>query len=272
METWNQVLNFTLKAVNAVTGKQARLDRDGELDVAALEAQGDMLSRWSAVKATSPDKMSTRDIIVHLSGNVFAGSDTTAIALRAIIYFLVKNRDKMQKLLRQIDEADREGKLSHPISYKESTTHLPYLDAVVREAMRLHPSVGLLLERHVPSSGAKICGVEMPAGTIVGINAWVTQHDPSIFPEPESFIPERWLEASDDQLRKMDQAFFAFGAGSRTCIGRYISLMEMAKVVPQLLREFDVRLERPDEEWKCRNIWFVQQEGMICRLTRRRRG
>jgi cytochrome P450 len=109
----------------------------------------------------------------------------------------------------------------------------------------------------------------MPPNTIVGINAWVTQHDPSVFPDPESFIPERWLEASEDELRKMDQAFFAFGAESRTCIGRYISLMEMAKVVPQLLREFEVRMHPLDAEWKCRNVWFVQQTGFICRLTRR---
>jgi len=270
METWNQVLNFTLKAVNSVS-KQASLQRDGELDAAALEAQGDMLSRWSAVKLSDPQKMSTRDIIVHLSTNVFAGSDTTAIALRAIIYFLIKNPATMQRLVSEIDAADRAGKLSDPISYKEASTHLPYLDAVIKEAMRLHPSVGLLLERHVPPEGATICGRHISAGTIVGINAWVLQHDPAVFTDPEAFRPERWLESSEEQLRRMDQSFFAFGAGSRTCIGKNISLMEMMKVVPQLLREFEVRLEEPEREWRTRNVWFVQQEGLVCELVRRRR-
>ena len=94
--------------------------------------------------------MNARDVIARLSANVFAGSDATAIALRAFIYFL----DKMKKLVAQIDEADQSGKLSDPIRYKEAITHLPYLDAIIKEAMRLHPSVGLLLESHVPPGGA----------------------------------------------------------------------------------------------------------------------
>ncbi|OCL14764.1 putative cytochrome P450 pisatin demethylase [Glonium stellatum] len=269
METWNQVLQFTLKAVNSVA-PQASLKRDGELDVEALDAKGDMLSRWSAVKMSDPQKINTRDIIVHLSTNVFAGSDTTAIALRAIIYFLIRNPDKMKKLVSQIDKAALSGKLSQPIKYKEAITHLPYLDAVIKEAMRLHPSVGLLLERHVPSGGAKICGQYIPGGTVVGINAWVTQHDPTVYPDPEKFIPERWLESSEEQLKQMEQSFFAFGAGSRTCIGKNISLMEMTKIIPQLLREFEVTLTYPDREWKTKNSWFVQQEGLICNLVKRR--
>ena len=60
----------------------------------------------------------------------------------------------MKKLVAQIDEADQSGKLSDPIRYKEAITHLPYLDAIIKEAMRLHPSVGLLLESHVPPGGA----------------------------------------------------------------------------------------------------------------------
>ena len=98
--------------------------------------------------------MNTRDIIVHLSANVFAESDTTAIALRTFIYFLIRSPDKMRKLVAQIDEADQSGKLSNPIRHKEAIMHLQYLDAVIKEAMRLHPSVGLLLERHVPPGGA----------------------------------------------------------------------------------------------------------------------
>jgi len=269
MESWNEVLNFTLKAINSVN-KQTSLKRDGELDVAALEAQGDMLSRFSAIKEKSPEKLSTRDLIVHLSTNVFAGSDTTAIALRAIIYLLIRNPEKMEKLVSQIDNADRAGKLSDPISYKEATAHLRYLEAVVKEAMRIHPSVGLLLERHVPAQGATICGQYMPGGTIVGINAWVTQYDPEVFPDPEAFIPERWTESSEPQLKRMEQSFFAFGAGARTCIGKHISLMEMTKIIPQLLREFRITLTNPDTEWKTKNAWFVQQEGLICNLVKRK--
>lgn len=173
METWNQVLLFTLKAING----RASIKRDGEL-INADEDGRDMLSRWAYAKSSDPDKMNTRDIVVHLSGNVFAGSDTTAIALRAIIYFLCRNPSTMAKVVEEIDNADRKGQLSQPISYKETSSCLPYMGAVVKEAMRLHPSVGFLMERHTPRQGATICGQYIPGGTIVGINPWVSEVRP----------------------------------------------------------------------------------------------
>lgn len=223
METWNQVLVFTLKAINS----RASIKRDGELINADSEGR-DMLSRWAYVKSSDPDKMSTRDIIVHLSTNVFAGSDTTAIALRAIIYFLCRNPATRRKLVNEIDSADTAGQLSTPISYKEASTLLPYLGAVVKEAMRLHPSVGLLMERHVPAGGLDILGHHLPEGTIVGINPWVTNRDARLFPDPEAFKPERWLDAGDVERKRMEGVWeLNFGGGSRKCIGRNISWVEI---------------------------------------------
>ncbi|KAK5056768.1 hypothetical protein LTR84_012300 [Exophiala bonariae] len=197
METWNQVLMFTLKAING----RASIKRDGELINADSEGR-DMLSRWAYVKSSDPLKMSTRDIIVHLSTNVFA--------------------------------------------------------------------VGLLMERHVPAEGVEIAGHHIPGGTIVGINPWVTNRDATVFPDPDEFKPERWLKASESQLKQMDNILeLNFGGGSRKCIGRNISMIEMQKVLPQLLRLYKVDLTYPEKEWEICNHWFVQQEGLICTLTRR---
>lgn len=276
MESWNQVLQFTLKAINS-RGSQS-LQRDGELqsrknansEIDETQPGKDMLSRWSAIHELDPDKMSTRDVIVHLSTNVFAGSDTTAIAMRAVFYFLLRNPDKLAKVRAELDAADRAGKLGEYISYRETTTHLPYLCAVIKEAMRLHPSIGLILERHVPQGGATICGQHIPEGTIVGINAWVLHRDPRVYADPDAFVPERWLDSSSpEKLKEMEQSFFVFGAGPRTCLGKNIVLMEMHKIMPQLLREFDFRLHDPENEWRTRNIWFVHQEGLIVDLVRR---
>lgn len=218
METWNQVLVFTLKAIN----NRASIKRDGVLINADSEGR-DMLSRWAYVKSSNPDKMSTRDIVVHLSTNVFAGSDTTAIALRAIIYFLCHHPQCMQKLVQEIDDADQAGRLSNPISYKEAT-EMPYLYGVLKESMRLHPSVGLLMERHVPAQGVEIDGHFLKAGTIVGINPWVTNHNAEVFPDPEQFRPERWVAVSEQQLKVMENLWeLNFGGGARKCIGRNIS-------------------------------------------------
>jgi cytochrome P450 len=246
------------------------LKRDGELEKEDLEAGKDMMSKWMAVHHLNPDKMTSTDVMVHLSANVFAGSDTTAIALRAVFYFLLRNPTVMVKVQEEIDNATREGKLSEPISYRESMTHLPYLGAVIKETMRLHPSTGLIMERHVPSEGAVICGKNIPAGTVVGINAWVVHRNPEVFEAPDSFIPERWLESSPEKLKEMEQSFFAFGAGARTCLGKNISLTEMHKMIPELLRKFELKLHIPGKEWKTKNVWFVQQEGLVCDIVRRR--
>jgi len=272
MENWNEVLNFTLKAINS----RGFIKRDNEELKAEAGGPGrsagkDQLSRWYAIKLADPSKLSTRDIVVHTSANIFAGSDTTAIILRGIIYFLCKNPSTMSRVVQEITSADTAGHLSNPIRYKESTTHLPYTHAALKETMRIHPSVSLLLERHVPPGGATICDQHIPGNTVVGINAWVLHHDAAVFPDPGAFRPERWLpeESSEERLREMEASFFAFGAGARTCIGKNISLLEMAKVVPQLLREFEVELAEPEREWKVKNHWFVQQEGVVCRLKRR---
>ena len=66
----------------------------------------------------------------------------------------------------------------------------------------------------------------------------------------------------------MEKHFFSFGAGSRVCIGKSISMIEMRKIVPQLLREFDVSIEE-EMEWKVRNVWFTQQQMPPCVLRRR---
>ncbi|KAK3715293.1 hypothetical protein LTR37_007260 [Vermiconidia calcicola] len=268
METWNETLMFTLKAINSRTS----ISRDGELELEDGRVGNDMLSKWAAVKSFDPLKMSTRDIVVHLSTNVFAGSDTTAIALRAILYFLMKNPAKMEKLQNEIDDAFKAGKLSHFIQDIEARNELPYLNAVIKEAMRLHPSVGFMFERHVPAGGATICGKYIPEGTIVGISPWVLQHDPEVFPNPESFEPERWMETdkNKEELANMEKHFFSFGAGSRVCIGRNISQIEMRKIIPLLVREFEMSLEG-SEDWKVKNVWFTQQQMPPVLLKRRQK-
>jgi cytochrome P450 len=92
-----------------------------------------------------------------------AGSDTTAIALRAVVYFLCKNPDKLRKLQSEIDDAEKNGKLSEPVTYAEALS-LAYLQAALKEAMRLHPSTGFTMARVVPKGGTVLLGHSLPEG------------------------------------------------------------------------------------------------------------
>jgi cytochrome P450 len=146
----------------------------------------------------------------------------------------------MAKLRAEIDAAEEQGMLSELVSWSESQK-LPFLDAVIREALRLHPTVGLVLERVVPKGGRQIRGRFFKEGTIVGANAWVVHRDKAVFgQDTEAWRPERWLEADEAQKKKMESSNLAFGAGSRTCLGKNISRLEMYKFVPQILRDYEV--------------------------------
>ncbi|KAJ6005379.1 cytochrome P450 [Penicillium sp. IBT 35674x] len=223
---------------------------------------------WLRSEETKGKPMSNRDIMNHLSNNLLAGSDTTAISLRAIIYFLVQNEPVYKRLQEEIDEANAAGRLSDYITYAECL-ELPYFDrqVVMKEAMRCHPGVSFPLERVIPESGAVLCGVQLEAGTIVGINPAVIHHDKSIFGEDAAvFRPERWLESSEEEVKRMDRHLMTFGYGSRTCIGKNISIMEMGKLVPQLIRHFEIEWASEDPEWKVETFWFAKQHGLKCRF------
>jgi cytochrome P450 len=226
MESWNGVVNFTVKAMSKRndTGAPAK----------------DILGKLKKAQVEKPDSIGYREIATHTSVNVFAGSDTTAIALRSVIYSLITHPRCYHKLQKEIDTLAADGSLSNPVQLKEAN-EMPYLQAVLKEAMRLHPSVGLIMERHVPKGGAMIAGRHIPEGTIVGINPWVLHRDKSVYGnDADSFRPERWLEANPEQLKDMDRCYLNFGAGSRTCIGKNISLMVFV-------------LWRPLTSRKCRN-------------------
>ena len=102
---------------------------------------------------------------------------------------------------------------------------MPYLQAVMYEALRLHPAVGMSLPRVTPDEGATIAGTYLPAGTSVGATPWVIHRNKDVFGDDvESFRPERWM---GENAGDMHRFFFAFGSGARMCLGRNISWMEM---------------------------------------------
>lgn len=98
-----------------------------------------------------------------VGANIGAGSDTTGITLTAIIYYLMKNPQCLQKLRVEIETAEQEGRFSSPSTFQEGQK-LPYLQAVIKEALRLHPAVGQILARVVPEGGAELAGKFFPQG------------------------------------------------------------------------------------------------------------
>ncbi|KAF3941984.1 hypothetical protein ABW19_dt0209838 [Dactylella cylindrospora] len=220
----------------------------------------DFLSKFLDAADKYEGKIPRSQVIGWAAANVFAGSDTTAISLRAIMFNLMKFPSILHLLRTELTAAN----LSPSTIPKYSQTNsLPYLTAVIKESLRLHPAVGILLERIVPAGGVTLCGQFIPEGTIVGCNPWVIHHDKRVYGEDADFFrPERWLEATEEQKAEMERSYLVFGSGKRTCIGKNISLLEIYKIVPWLVMRYEFELVRPDDELKIHNSWFVGQTGL----------
>lgn len=223
---------------------EVEMNKDNKADEVPF-SRPDLLTMFLRAKDARPDVMTDQRVLTMATSMAFAGSETTAISLSAVFYYLLKTPSCLEKLNAELDAAvesetveDRPSKL---ISWAESQK-LPYLDACIKEAFRLHPAAGLPLERVVPPQGVTICGEFIKGGTIVGCSAWVIHRRPEIFGEDvDNYRPGRWIEADAVQLKEMNGTMFQFGAGPRTCIGKNISLMEIYKLVPSFLRRFEVR-------------------------------
>lgn len=141
--------------------------------------------------------------------------------MRSAIYRLATNPAVLQKLREELDAIASE----EPITYKE-TQKLPYLKAVVRESLRMYPSVPAPLYRNVPAGGLTVDGHFIPPGAIVGISSLAQNRDTAIFgKDADVFNPDRWL-GDESEARYLEAALFNFGgAGPRSCPGRDLAMV-----------------------------------------------
>lgn len=247
MSCTSPVARFAKACVEGRLVDPERLKPNGpDLESKSEPRRSDLLSMFLKAKEDCPDFFHDGRVLTMAVSMSFAGSDTTAISLSAVFYYLLKNPQCYRKLMLEIDTAIKVGDIQNRftglVTWAESQ-RLPYLDACIKEAFRLHPAVGLPLERIVPAGGAEILGERVAAGTIVGCSAWVIHRRPEVFGEDaDSYRPERWIDADHQSRKEMEGGMFHFGMGARTCIGKNISLLEIYKVVPAFLRSFEVRV------------------------------
>ncbi|KPM35295.1 hypothetical protein AK830_g11287 [Neonectria ditissima] len=238
-------------------------------------AKSDFLTKFLAKHLADPDTFTSYHVLTGCSANMVAGSDTTAISLSAILYYLLKTPTSLQKLRDEIEDCTAQGNLSEYPTFQESQ-QMPYLQAVIKEALRMHPATGLPLERVVPQGGTTISGRYFPAGTVVGINPWVEHRNPRIFGnDVDTFRPERWLEDDSRKISLMNRHWIPFGLGSRSCIGRHVSMLEISKVLPRLIRDFNFSLELASgegQDWETKGFWFVKPRDFRVRAEVRRYG
>lgn len=145
----------------AVTARHGRLRDFASQEIESRKKVGsdhqDMLAKLLE------EEMNEVNILSMATSNVVAGSDTTAITTRSVIYHLLKNPECKKKLVEEIDMQMAEVGLTQPLTL-EKTKHMPYLQACLCEGLRLHPAVGMSLPRVTPPGGIEIDGRFIPEG------------------------------------------------------------------------------------------------------------
>jgi cytochrome P450 family 135 len=211
-----------------------------------LERRTDVLSRLILAvpeDGDAEDRLTDEELRDQLVTLLLAGHETTASALSWALHELGKDR----ALLAHAREAARSGDDD-------------YLEAVLKEAMRLHPVIPMVVRTLMRP--ATIGGWDLPAGATVGPSILVAHRRAESHPDPERFDPTRFLGQNPPV-----NTWIPFGGGVRRCIGAGFSLMEGVAVLRAVLEQFDVTAPGPDVP-KVRNITSVPRHGSRIRVTR----
>ena len=258
---------------------------DASREEGKARTQPDYLDRFLEVKAADP-AITDGHILGWVLINMLAGADTTAISIRSALYYSLRTPGVWERLRAELADAGLtpDGDNENPIVAFKQARRLPYLDAVVREAIRYLPGVSLGLERYVPAGGQRLRSraggspdSAVPQGTILALNPYIINRNREVWgADAHAFRPERWLRGKDEseqafaqRLRAMNDADLSFGAGSRMCVGKHMGLMQVYKVVATLVLRYDVELVHPDREWTVIDSWFPRQKGLDVRMVRR---
>jgi len=193
-------------------------------------------------------------------GLAVAGSGVTEHTMIYFLYALARpeGRHIQERLRKELSE-------SGATSFTEIST-LPYLTAVMKEVYRVYPVIMSTLPR-ILSAPLAIKGenniTSLPPGTVVGMQNYVHHRDPELFPQPDAFVPERWLENGESNLttdlKDMNAALTPFSLGSRNCLGQTLAKVELYLAFTHIMRGLDFRLSESMTEGDMRmmDFWAV---------------
>lgn len=174
-----------------------------------------------------------------------AGSETTASTLVATLYFLGTHPHVLSRLEAEVRSAFRTDQEINV----NNVQNLPYMLAVLKESMRVHPPVPISLSRVAAPGGAQIAGTHVAGGTMLGVWQYSVYHNPSKFRLPDSFIPERWLEESKGFENDDKNLVQNFSYGPRNCIGMNLAYAEMRLILARIIFNYDISLTPESRTW-----------------------
>jgi len=215
----------------AVARVKQRLDNADKVD------RVDLLARLMEGRDEKGEKLGREELTAEALTQLIAGSDTTSNTSCALLFWCLNTPGVVAKLQKELDEALP----SDTVPVFSQVRDLPYLDAVIKETMRIHSTSSLGLPRVVPAQGVTIRGKFFPGGTVLSVPSYTIHHSKEIWgPDAEEFNPDRWFNLTDRQKN----AFIPFSYGPRSCVGRNVAEMELALIVATVFRRYEFELHQ----------------------------
>lgn len=187
------------------------------------------------------NRLSQEDIQEEVDTFMFEGHDTTAAAINWSLYLLGCYPEVQRKVDKELDDVF--GKSLRPVTL-EDLKNLKYLDCIIKESLRIFPSVPLFARSL--SEDCEVAGFKVAKGTEAVIIPYALHRDPKYFPDPEEFQPERFFP--ENSQGRHPYAYVPFSAGPRNCIGQKFAVMEEKTVLACILRQFWVESTQKREE------------------------
>lgn len=228
---WDNIFSFGRKLID-------QKFKEIEAQLQAAGPDGIQISGYLHFLLTN-ELLSPQEAVGTFPELLLAGVDTTSNTLTWALYHLSKKPEIQEALHKEVTSVVPFG----TVPQHKDFPHMPLLKAVIKETLRLYPVVPVN-SRIIMEKETEINGFLFPKNTQFVLCHYVVSRDPSVFPEPESFQPHRWLRQRETENSRKQHPFGSvpFGHGVRSCLGRRIAELEMKLLLSRLIQQYQVAL------------------------------
>ena len=220
---------------------------------------GDLLSMLLAARDEEGNPMSAQQLRDEVITLFVAGHETTANALAWAFYLVAQHPEVEAKLAQEV--ATLQGK---PPTMCD-LAHLPYSEQVIKEALRLYPPAGGVTRQ--PIQDITLGGYPIAKGSTVAISTYVMHRDPTLYPDPERFDPQRFTPENEAKLPRL--AYLPFGGGPRVCIGNSFALLEARLILLTVLQRFRLQLAA-GQQVRAQQVFTLRPKNGLPMITQPR--
>ncbi len=196
---------------------------------------------------------------------MFAGHHTSSGTAAWALIELLRHPEVMAGVVAELDDLYADGS---SVSF-QALRSIPQLEAVLKETLRLHPPLIILMR--LAQEEVELAGQVVPAGTMVAASPRVSNRIAADFPDPERFDPGRYLDPRQEDLANR-WTWIPFGAGRHRCVGNAFAMMQLKAIFSVVLRDYEFEMTQPSESYRDDCSKMVIQLEQPCRVRYRRRG